>query len=1426
MRPLAAHCQLRSLRTALHQKRNLCAATPSANGIQLHNWLSNDASTLSKALPPIPYLVPMMGDLRLPLEDAILELFQADPRPTFIVELPQEGAATTAVRFSNAALEADPSLHDAILDVVLNREGQFWAWLQDQPDAKGHYEPKNSTTYLDHFWTRTIFRSRYVIVSSNEQRRPNTPQRPKIRHNDRSHTLLRVPAADSGAGSAHESEGEEFTVPGLTPEQEEPFVLTVNSSDWSSTPLGPMTEWPVQLHQTFNQILADSRPIVLYWGTSLTTLYNEAFAKLCGAKHPGLLGKPLKDAWPDFSDKIHETMKKAITKRHASEEEEWRFFIEKADGSQEETYLKWSIVPIVTEKDKENVGFLQPVSDTTRMRLWDRRMHLLIDIGESVVTARDAKSYWRKTLEALEACEPSYDIPLALLYSVEGNNKADSASGKAEDNSVCRLQGSLGVPKNHPLAPSNLVLSTNDSSLSLAYREAIRTREPIVISTKDGTLPEDLLHGVHWRGFEEPCHEAIVLPLQPTKDERVMGLLVLGLNPRQPYALDYQQFISLLNQKLATTLASVVLLEEESRRNRNISEQAAYDRAKLKEKLAVQTKEANEWVAKFQAIAELIPVGMCFGSPEGEISFANDAWHNITGVTKSDSLTQQEFFSRVVEEDRPTVARAYRKMKDTGTVNLEFRIYRDDDAPLQQPIGSSPAFEKVGLDFGNDSPRERYISAALKAEVDPDGTVIRIFACMTDVTLHKKAADAAIRKASQAENLKKLAENASVGMYEMQSDGRLIWANSTFFEMCGLEKIDLTKQEVKPFESCVVEEDMHLLEQALERLTTKGKKASAEIRLNTLWTEEDFAGNKIVAPRCILASFRPVKTSGVIETFTGCLVDMTLQRQQFEVERQRKDEAIESKRQQENFIDMTSHEMRNPLSAIVQCADSVVASSSRGEQILKEAKSESKKGPFVLDADAHTELLHLLSTCIDNAETIDICAQHQRHIVDDILTMSKMDSDLLAISSATVDPRVVATESLKMFEVEARRVDINLTMTIDKAYDDLKIEFLDFDPSRLRQVLINLLTNALKFTKSQATRNVSIKLSACKERPTDNISSLQYIPHTTDASLIQVEPERIDADVIYLTFEVKDTGQGLTDEEKSSLFQRFVQASPKTHVKYGGSGLGLFISKRLTEMLGGQIGVASRPGHGSTFAFYIAAMVPGPEALQEARATAKTVAPPIPTPTSSVAPKHQLSESTRPQTVAPSDNIVRGVLIVEDNLINQQITRRGLVDKGYRIEVANHGMEALEKLKLTNRMDGEFPLDVVMMDMEMPIMDGLSCTRSIRDLEREGKLRGPRIPIIAVSANARIEQIQEAKAAGCDDVLVKPYKIPELIKVMQKLARRMDGPQISPVEKTSPVDNTESPPAENTTTSSTGRTERSVTEKAETSVTEQEEPAA
>lgn len=463
-------------------------------------------------------------------------------------------------------------------------------------------------------------------------------------------------------------------------------------------------------------------------------------------------------------------------------------------------------------------------------------------------------------------------------------------------------------------------------------------------------------------------------------------------------------------------------------------------------------------------------------------------------------------------------------------------------------------------------------------------------------------------------------------------------------------------------------------------------------------------------------------------------------------------------------------------------------------------------------------------------------AQHQKRIVDDILTMSKLDSKLLAVTPITVDPLEIAKEALKMFEVEARRVDIDLQMKVDPSYQQRKLEYLDLDPSRLKQVLINLLTNALKFTKSGPTRNVTITISASTERPTDSSCSVQFIP-----PLQRDEPQPTffskQKEPIYLIVEVKDTGQGLTEEEMKSLFQRFKQASARTHVKYGGSGLGLFISRKLCEMHNGAIGVASLPGVGSTFAFYVEAARPDDGALKEARASKRTALQANALAITKRAESLQIGSVEVPLSSAPGRDVdqviaspdsletefepeppkIEGVLVVEDNMINQQLTRRGLSDRGFTVDVANHGLEALEKLKASDRWAGDvppntnnstasptiltspttpttaalisrlhtsnvndlvnptatstkFPLSLILMDMEMPVQDGLTCTRQIRQLERQGHILGGPIPIIAVSANARLEQVLEAKAAGCDDVMIKPYRMPELVEKMRVVA--------------------------------------------------------
>lgn len=1431
---------------------------------------------------------------------AIVDLLEADPRPTFIVDLTDapRTPGESSVAYYNPALSSCPDLVE-LVESARGQHAALWEWITASYLPPSPTKARSSSAsgspssspfyYLNAQWSKCLVHARWLVIGTNEQ--PSSADRPRkvrldsergsfgvsgsankvacstppitIPHHDRPSEALSVPGEASELAPLtlpqRLSVEPDLVLPRIMHDQE-PYQNVLTSVDWSSTPLGPLNSWPPLLTQTLNQVLADSRPVAIYWGDHYVTIYNEAFSKLCGSKHPGLLGKSLMDVWPEVGEKLREIVLSTAEKRRANVEEEWRFFMERTDDGAEETYLKWSVVPI-KEGDKA-VGFQHSVLDTTSVRLWQRRMKMLIDLGDALVTARDMKSYWAKTMEFLGSVEPQYDVPLAILYSVEDDPQAPTVTHSLyESPKICRLEGALGVPRGHAIAPPSISLRHTGVGLASIFRDALHSQYPLFLQTKDGSLPGSMIRGLEWRGFGDPCRNAIVYPIRPTKEENVMGLLLLGLNPRRPYDNDYRQFISLLNQKLTTTLASTVLLEEEARRGRNAAQEAAYEQARLKEKLADRTREVTESLHKFEAVADFIPIGMAFQNAQGVLTFANDAWHRITGNPHREtgpSMALRDILSYIVEEDRPSVIQAYERLHAEDSITYECRLTRRNTVNSPPPpTRESTSFEKSGIELRgiDNQASQRHILAAARAERAPDGSIIQVLTCLTDVTLHKQTAEEAIRRARQAENLKRMAELATVGMYEIDLEGRLVEANNVFYQMCGLEKADtdIKKTLVKPWKTSVVEEDLGVLQDVMKKVIRDGTSETIEVRFKAPWTVMDSQGTEITAPRWAYGTFLPVRNSdGIIQSICGCVSDVSLQKWQLEQERLRKEEALESKRQQENFIDMTSHEMRNPLSAIIHCADAVIASLTKALEVHQNKKSLSRQSSAtapgsMVGGNVRPEVELLMESSVENAETIIACAQHQKRIVDDILTMSKLDSKLLAVTPITVDPLQIVQEALKMFEVEARRVDIDLQMRVDKSYAELGLEYLDLDPSRLKQVLINLLTNALKFTKGGPTRNVTITVSASTQRPTDSTCSVQFIPRLQGAGY-QQPPNSWRHDPIFLMFEVKDTGQGLTEDEMKSLFQRFKQASARTHVKYGGSGLGLFISRRLCEMHNGAIGVASQPGVGSTFAFYVESHPPSEKSLREARNTARTALQVNHLPITKRAESFQIGTAEVPLTSTPNKPVdptttsdrhpelsadppkIEGILVVEDNLINQQITRRGLADRGFTVDVANHGIEALEKLRASDRWIGDgqiittlsnnttttipssthmttpttatgtrlnpavtddltptatptkFPLSLILMDVEMPIQDGLTCTRQIRELERQGRIMGGHIPIIAVSANARLEQVLEAKAAGCDDVMVKPYRMPELIEKMMVVTMQVDQNNQVPTE--------------------------------------------
>lgn len=335
-------------------------------------------------------------------------------------------------------------------------------------------------------------------------------------------------------------------------------------------------------------------------------------------------------------------------------------------------------------------------------------------------------------------------------------------------------------------------------------------------------------------------------------------------------------------------------------------------------------------------------------------------------------------------------------------------------------------------------------------------------------------------------------------------------------------------------------------------------------------------------------------------------------------------------------------------------------------------------------------LRDLISTSAEAVQTISACSAHQKRIVDDLLTLSKLDSNLLQINRSPVRAPAILHEVHRMFETEAQRVGVALTVEEDKSLRG--IDWVALDTGRVQQILINLVTNAIKFTKSKSsveTRRVNISMGSSVQRPSKD-SLLIPVDFTLARSLRDSIHDTGDiADStdksFYIWFSVQDTGRGMSEAERARTFSRFSQGSTRTYSDYGGSGLGLYISRNLTELQGGEIGVASEFGVGSTFAFFVRTQ---PSELP----TFGTELPMIPR-----------RVSTKVTTQHGESSIT--VLVTEDNLVNQKVLTKQLTKNGYDVHTADNGQQALDFIKTTRHWTGNKTgreLHVILMDIEMP----------------------------------------------------------------------------------------------------------------------------
>jgi two-component system, sensor histidine kinase and response regulator len=540
-----------------------------------------------------------------------------------------------------------------------------------------------------------------------------------------------------------------------------------------------------------------------------------------------------------------------------------------------------------------------------------------------------------------------------------------------------------------------------------------------------------------------------------------------------------------------------------------------------------------------------------------------------------------------------------------------------------------------------------------RAERDSDGVALRVSGSIHEIDRQKAAEDALHEATARFE---RAIEGTQDGLWEVDVTRGKIWMSPRLHQLLGYELGELHDAH-DVMRALVHPEDLATSDEAVASQVLHGKPMEFEVRM-----------------RCKSGEYRWFRLRGAPSGFqdgrftrvSGSMQDVTDARLAQDALVRASDEAKLANQAKSAFLANMSHEIRTPMNGIIGMATLLLDT------------------PLDLDQREY-------------ADTIHSSSQSLLTVINDILDFSKIEAGKLDIESIEMDLRGVVEDVIATVEYQAQAKGLKLVVDVQADVPSVSIG----DPQRIRQCLLNLMGNAIKFTRNG---QVDIAVSAAGVRD--------------GRSLVR--------------FEVRDTGIGIAPDSVKSLFQPFVQADSSTTRHFGGTGLGLSIVRGLVEMMGGQVGAQSQPEAGSTFWIVLP--------LMDVSATAPRLSKAAPA-------AHWAARRFRGK-----------VLLVEDNAVNQKVAQRFLERLGCEVELVENGEQSVHAWERGN-------FDAVLMDIQMPVMDGYTATRLIREKECIDR----HTPIVALTANAMTGQLERCLEAGMDGLLTKPIAIERLREVLERI---------------------------------------------------------